>query len=472
MFANLDVLWSLAAAILVPLAVAVAIWRVLANARTPQGTAAWVTFLLAAPWFAIPAYLFFGHDKLHGYKKRRRISHQVMKKFAGYACEVAPAQSHPGQGAFERLAEMPVTGCNKLRLLVDGDETFAAIHEAIDRAQNYVLVQYYTLVADQTGAALAERLIAAAARGVDVRLIYDGVGSYGLDKDYVRRLKEAGIVVVDPKGATGPTSRLQLNFRNHRKTVIVDGIEGFTGGLNMSDTYRGLNESFGPWRDTHLHLQGPAVAQLQLSYVEDWHWATNEALGTRLFWMPEPEAHGADVVVVPMGPVDELDTGSLYYVTAITLAQDRVWIATPYLVPDGEVLAALKSAALRGCDVRILLPQGRDHWLTWLAAFSYFDELRLAGVRILRYQPGFMHQKLFLVDDHLAGVGTANLDNRSFRLNFETMVTVFDRPFAGAMAQMLETDFTHATELTTPIDGQPLWLRTGARLTRLLAPVL
>ncbi|EIE48791.1 cardiolipin synthase [Salipiger aestuarii] len=472
MLPDLRILWSVAIAILLPLGVAVAIWRVLANARTPQGSVAWVTFLLAAPWFALPAYLFFGHHKLHGYKKRRRISHQVMKKFGGYARKVEPREALPEHAAFARLAEMPVTGCNSLRLLVDGDETFGAIHAAIDRAQSYVLVQYYTIVADSTGDALADRLIAAAARDVDVRLIYDGVGSYGLDHRYIDRLRKAGVVVVDPRGARGPTSRFQLNFRNHRKTVIVDGVEGFTGGLNMSDTYRGLNAKSGPWRDTHLHLQGPAVAQLQLSYVEDWHWATDEALGTRLNWMPDPEEGGADAVVVPMGPVDELDTGSLYYVTAIAQARRRVWIATPYLVPDGEVLAALKSAALRGCDVRILLPEGRDHWSTWLAAFSYFDELRLAGVAIWRFQAGFMHQKVILVDNALAGVGTANLDNRSFRLNFETMVTVFDDGFCQRVAAMLDKDFASATNLVTSLDDQPLWLRVGARAARLLAPVL
>ncbi|GGG66910.1 cardiolipin synthase A [Salipiger pallidus] len=469
---DLHVLWSVAIAILLPLGVAVAIWRVVTNARTPQGSVAWVVFLLAAPWFALPAYLFFGHHKLHGFKKRRRISHKVMKTFGSYARTVEPATPLPVHKAFARLAEMPVTGGNGFRLLVNGDETFPTIFDAIDRAEDYVLVQYYTVVDDDTGRGLADRLMAAAERGVEVRMLYDGVGSYGLSSAYRDRLLKAGVRILDPGSTAGPTSRLQINFRNHRKTVIIDGKLGFTGGLNMSDTYRGLGETFDHWRDTHVELTGPAVAQLQLAYVEDWHWATDEALGAKLFWMPEPVENGADAVVVPSGPVDELDSGALFYCTAINAARSRVWIATPYFVPDGEVMASLQSAALRGCDVRVLLPEGRDHWLTWLAAFSHFPEARRTGVQIWRYQPGFMHQKVILVDDDFVGIGTANLDNRSFRLNFETMVAVFDSRFAEKVEHMLELDFTRSRLLETDLPDEPLLLRGGAAVSRLLAPIL
>ena len=469
---DLRILISVLIAILLPLAVGVAIWRVLRRARTPQGSVAWVVFLLAAPWFALPAYLLFGHHKLHGFTKRRRASHQLMKTYGAYARTVQPSRQRAAYRLYESISELKVVGGNRFELLIDGAQTFPAIHEAIDAAKSYVLVQYYTIADDDTGRALADRLIAAAERGVDVRLLYDGVGSYSLPASYRERLVEAGVTVLDPRAARGPTSRLQINFRNHRKTVIIDGEIGFTGGLNVSDTYRGLNPEFGPWRDTHLRLTGPTVAQLQLAYVEDWHWATDEALGEKLHWTPAAQEDGADAVVVPSGPVDELDSGSLFYFSAINAARERLWISSPYLVPDEEVMAALKAAALRGVDVRVLVPEVRDHWLTWLAAFTYFDELRAAGVQIWRYQPGFVHQKVVVCDDDFAGVGTANLDNRSFRLNFETMVAVFDERFAGEVAAMLEADFEVSEKLETSFDEQPLWLRAGARVTRLFSPVL
>jgi cardiolipin synthase A/B len=469
---DLRILISVIFAVLLPLAVGLAIWRVLSHARTPQGTVAWVVFLLAAPWFALPSYLIFGHHKLQGYTRHRKVSHALIRKLGAYARSVAPRQRKPAFRAFETLAEMPVAGGNALTLLIDGDDTFAAIFAEIDKAQRYVLVQYYIIADDDTGRTFADHLIAAAARGVEVRMIFDGVGCYGLPASYRERLVAAGVKVLNPRDVRGPTSRLQINFRNHRKTVIVDGETAFMGGLNMSDTYRGLNPAFGHWRDTHLKLAGPAVAQLQLTYVEDWHWATDEALGTELFWTPEPDPDGADALVVPCGPVDTLDTGALFFFNAISEARERVWIATPYFVPDGDILTALKMAALRGCDVRVLLPEGRDHWMTWLAAFSYFDEVREAGVQIWRYKPGFLHQKVILTDDDFVGIGTANLDNRSFRLNFETMAAVFDEPFAARVEAMLKTDFANAEPLGQSLDQQPLWLRIGARVTRLIAPVL
>lgn len=471
LFSDLRFLVSIIVAVLLPLAVALAIWRVLSHARTPQGTVAWVVFLLAAPWFALPAYLFFGHHKLHGYTKHRRASHAIMKKLGTYARTIRPKEERPEHRAFAHLAGMPVVGGNGFELLIDGEATFSAIFAAIDRAKKYVLVQYYTIVDDSTGQALAEHLIAAARRGVEVRMLYDGVGSYGLSASYRQKLADANIRILNPREVRGPTSRLQVNFRNHRKTVIVDGREGFIGGLNMSDTYRGLDPKFGPWRDTHLALRGPAVAQLQLAYAEDWHWATDEALGA-LFWTPEPVEDGADAVIVPGGPVDTLDTGALFYFSAISEARERVWIASPYFVPDGDIISALKAAALRGCDVRIVMPEERDHWPTWLAAFAYFDEVREAGVKIYRYQPGFMHQKVVLIDERFVGIGTANLDNRSFRLNFETMAAIFDDDFAAEVETMLRADLAHSEVLEKTLEEQPLWLRGGARVARLTAPVL
>jgi cardiolipin synthase len=213
------------------------------------------------------------------------------------------------------------------------------------------------------------------------------------------------------------------------------------------------------------------VSQLQLVLAEDWKWATEETL--ELNWKPAANGEGVDALVVAPGPADDLETGSLYFCNAIGAAKRRVWIASPYFVPDVDVQSALMLAAIRGVDVRIVVADKRDHLFVWLAAFAYFDVMRRAWIEILRYTDGFMHQKIVLVDDTFASVGTVNLDNRSCRLNFEVTALVFDAGFARDVEAMLETDFSHSRAYVTPLDQAPSRLvRYGAPVARLLAPLL
>ncbi|GAB4385154.1 cardiolipin synthase [Albidovulum sp.] len=450
------------------------IWRAVVTARTPQGAVAWVVFLVSAPWFAVPAFLVFGKRRLAGYTARWRQSHAEMRDYAAFErMQPAAAPREPVLEALQRIGGMPFIGGNDLRILINGEATFEAISAAIDAARRTVCFQAYIVRDDGLGARIAERLIAAARRGVAVRVIYDGVGSQRLSAAWPARLREAGVEVLDPVASTGPTSRLDINFRNHRKTVIVDGRVAFVGGHNVGDEYLGRDPALGPWRDTHLQVAGPVVAQLQLVFAEDWHWLSGERLEAELDWAAaRPQPADMLAAAVPTGPADPIDSGALMFFTAIGAARRRVWIASPYFVPDTDILAALVAAALAGKDVRILLPEAIDHYLPWLAARAYFDEVRAAGVRIFLYQEGFMHQKVVLIDDALAAIGTANLDNRSFRLNFETMVFAADPRLAGDVGRMLEADLALCREIASPLAAQPLWLRIGAPLARLLAPVL
>jgi len=280
------------------------------------------------------------------------------------------------------------------------------------------------------------------------------------------------VIIADPSTTRGPKQRFQINFRNHRKTVVVDGVTGFTGGLNIGDEYAGLDPRFGPWRDTHVRLAGPLVSQLQLIFAEDWHWATGEALLDDLSWEPAHAADDMAGLIVATGPGDQSETGSLMFFSAIIAARNRIWIASPYFVPDTDIIAALRNAALRGVDVRILLPDLADHQLPWLAAYSYFDDIRSDGVRVFRYMEGFMHQKAFVIDDDVAAIGTANLDNRSFRLNFETMAFFFDKRAAERVDRMFRGDFDRSFELTETLSQQPPYVRYGAPVARLFAPLL
>jgi cardiolipin synthase len=276
-----------------------------------------------------------------------------------------------------------------------------------------------------------------------------------------------------PFGTTrGWANRFQLNFRNHRKLVVVDGVEGWVGGLNVGDEYLGRDPEVGPWRDTHLRIAGPAVLGLQLAFAEDWYWATRELLFDQLAW-PADARGDTPVLVLPSGPADRLETASLMYQQAIQAAQRRIWIASPYFVPDGGVLGALHLAALRGVDVRLLIPERSDSLVVDAAAEGFLDPLVASGIRVYRYSGGFLHSKHFLVDDRVAGVGTANLDNRSFRLNFEVTAVVADPRFASQVAAMFEDDLERARRVShRDIQERPFWRRAFSRGALLLSPVL
>jgi len=449
-------------------------WRAVSSARTPQGAVGWVVFLLSAPYVAVLLYLFLGHHRYRGYLISRRSSERVIAGVRDFGAAHRPETPPPVDPApFERIAELPAVRGNALTPLIDGQASFDAIFAAIDAARHHVLVQFFIVHDDALGRVFRDRLIAAAERGVSVRFMADAVGSKSLPSSYLDALRRAGVKVADPRSGNRPRNRFQINYRNHRKTVVVDGETGFTGGLNVGDEYMGRDPKFGPWRDTHLEMRGPVVAQLQLIFAEDWHWATGEMLLEALDWnAAQAQEADATALLVPTGPADSMETGALFFFAAIAAARERVWIASPYCVPDTDILTALKHAALAGRDVRLLVPEVIDHHIPWLAAFAYFDELRAAGVQIWRYQPGFMHQKVVLVDDTLAAIGTTNLDNRSFRLNFEAMVLGFDARFAAEVAGFLETDFANATLLEKPLSAQPARVRYGAPVARLFAPLL
>lgn len=448
--------------------------RAAQTARTPQGAVGWVVFLLSAPMLGVPLYLFLGHHRFKGYRIARKESERVVEGIRSFADHSRPQPDtlRINPRPFEALAHLPLSRGNGAELLIDGEATFQSIFDAIDAARTYILIQFYIVRDDALGLELQDKLIDAAKRGVKVRFITDAVGSYKLSPAYIDDLRAAGVDVTAPQDQRGPKFRFQLNYRNHRKTVIIDGETGYIGGHNVGVEYLGQDQNFGRWRDTHIKMTGHIVRQLQLIFTEDWHWARGEDLIDVLDWAGSESEQDMNGLLVATGPGDETETGALLFFAAITEAKKRLWIASPYFVPDIDVMTALKHAALRGVDVRILVPDMIDHRLPWLAAFAYFDEIRECGVRIFRYTDGFMHQKVFVVDDTLAAVGTTNLDNRSFRLNFEAMALFFDSRATAAVDAMLHTDFDSSFELTKTLAEQPAHIRYGAPLARLFAPIL
>ena len=449
------------------------------NARSAQGSTAWAIGLIAAPIIALPFYLVFGRSKFSGYVDARRhsdIAHSWIAEKARTVCDAfrSDLPDYGGRLSFlERLAHLPFTYGNRVDLLIDGEAAFDAMFQAIEKAETYILIQFFIVRDDNLGRQLQERLMAKAAEGVQVYFLYDQMGGRKLPKTVIRKYHAAGVRMEAFRSSKFFANPMQVNFRNHRKILVVDGDFAFVGGLNVGDEYLGKSPRFGPWRDTHAAVEGPSADALQLIFAEDWHWATGETL-EGLEWETRHANDGdADVLVLPSGPADDYETCNLMFVHAIHSAQNRFWIASPYFVPNAEVVSALQVAGLRGVDVRILLPANPDHVMVYLASFYYMKLTGAKGIRFYRYVQGFMHQKAFLIDDFGVGIGTANLDNRSFRLNFEITLLSVNYDLARQVEQMFETDFACSRQVShEEIDERNAFFKLGAAGARLLSPIL
>jgi cardiolipin synthase len=434
------------------------------------------------PFLGLPVYLIFGGRKFSGYVDARRAGDQPLQKLVTEMSERLPAsalasfQSNENPHvALSALARLPFFAHNNSHLLIDGETAFKAIFAGIESAQEYVLVQFFIIKNDELGRELQQRLVHKAREGVRVYFLYDAVGSHALPSSYINEMREAGIEVVAFRGSSrGGGHIFRINFRNHRKIVVVDGHTAYVGGLNVGNEYVGKSENpnLRPWRDTHVEVCGPAVLGIQLAFLEDWYWMTHQIPVVNL----DPvfsETADQRVLVLPSGPADDLDTCSLLFAELIHSARKRIWIVSPYFVPDDTIISALQLAALRGVDVRIMLPEKPDHKLVYLARFSYLEETIPFGIKVFCFQAGFLHQKVALVDDEIAAVGTANLDNRSFRLNFEITLLFVDKSCVAEVQDMLEEDFSKCRQLEIKeIQQRPFWFKLTTKIARLFSPIL
>jgi len=448
------------------------------TSRTSQGAVAWAVSLVTFPFLALPAYLVLGRSKFKGmttaYEESKDDIDQLSQQFRqNMQPWISPAEEHaPEYKAVIKLARNELTHSNKAKLLINGDATFGSILDGVAKAEDYVLFQFYMFHDDQLGRQVQEALIERSQAGVRVYMLYDEIGSGGLPASYVSKLRAAGVQVSSFKPTQGSGNRFQLNFRNHRKMVVVDGKTAWVGGLNVGDEYMGRDPKFSPWRDTHVRLDGPVAIQLQAAILADWYWATRKI--PELNWQPEAAEDGNLLaMIVPFAPSEKLETAGLFFVTALNAAKHRIWLSAAYFVPDEAVMKALELAALRGVDVRIITTGTPDSLPVYLAAFAYIERLRDLDIRFYSYQPGFLHEKVMLLDDQYSTVGTPNFDNRSFRLNFEVTSLIIDKDFAKEMEAMFEEDFAHSVPIDPDeFDKKPFWWRLAVNLSRLAAPVL
>lgn len=451
--------------------------RAILIARTPQSAIAWAGVLVVLPIIGIPLFLVFGQSRFAGYDlavASKGPLHDALQAIAGYLdgykTTFRDIFNEPARMA-ENLSLLPATGSNEVQLLIDGTATFDSIFKSIDEATETVWLQFFIIRDDRIGRALSEKLVSAARRGVACRVLYDQVGSKSLPVSWAQNLRREGIHVHAFETNRQFGRNFQINFRNHRKLVITDSRVAFLGGLNVGDEYMGWSKRFGPWRDTHIRIEGPAVAGFQLSFIEDWNYTTGEMASLHL---PTPSlSHGGQAAVFPIasGPAENWSICPAVYLSTIHCATRRLWIASPYFVPSSPLFYAICHAAIRGVDVRIILPRMADHILPWLSSFTYYPKLREAGVKLWRYQPGFMHQKVMLADDDITLLGSINFDYRSFMLNFELSAAIQDEKFARDIEAMFLADFdqSKAENLRAFEDGSLLF-RLKCRAAALMSP--
>lgn len=446
--------------------------------RTAQGAIAWAVSLNSFPYVAVPVYLAFGRTRFQGYIKKRQESVDettpVVYRFIEEADKLGFLNSDPAEKPplLQRLTNLPATVGNDIQLLRNGEEIFPSIFQGIDTASDYLLVQFYIVRDDGLGGELQSRLLAAAARGVRVHFLYDEIGSYQLPRRFLETLRKGGVEVFAFNSTQGRANRFQINFRNHRKIVVADGHHAWVGGANVGDEYLGRHPRLTPWIDAMVKVSGPAVQLIQVPFLEDWYWASGNLLD--IDWQPEAAVSGRSktLAVIPSGPADRFETCALYFLNVIHNARERFWVASPYFVPDEQIVSALQMAALRGVDVRILLPEDCDNLLVRLSGWSYVASLEKAGVLVYRMTEGFLHHKAMLVDDDISAIGSANFDNRSFRLNFEMTLEVRDETFAREVEAMFLEDFSLSRlSSAAELDERSFFFRLAVRVARLLAPI-
>ena len=465
------------------------IWVLMTKAEATSAVA-WLLVLAFLPGVGVVAFLVFGNQHVNRPLRRKRIHRATYRDppaTAGY--KEASATSIPGEprceptgpkSLGESLSELAkrfdgsdVTQGNRVDLYREGNSAFAAIFEAIAAAKSHVHVETYILHDDDLGRRLVAALTEKAKAGVEVRVLYDAIGSYGTPGKMFQPLLDAGGKATLFLPIAILRRRFQVNLRNHRKVLVVDGSIGFIGGLNFGDEYVGKSAYFGFWRDTHLRLTGPGAVDLQRVFAEDWDFASAEHLGDPKYYTPLKDQGPHAVQIIDSGPDQEVKAIREVVFAAISKACRRVWIASPYFVPDTGLLDALCLAGYTGVDVRLLGQLKPDKWLPQFAARYYWSQVLRAGVRVFQYKGGMMHAKTVLVDDEFVSIGSANLDNRSMFLNFEANCLIYSPIVAKELEALLVQDFADSVEIEPKkFAERSLPGRLAENACRLFSPIL
>lgn len=454
---------------------------VLMDNRQPAKTIAWVLVLLFVPVVGIVLYIFFGQNtrkmKLISGRSLDQLSKRSMLEFVEQRNLRMPEYFSSLVRLFTNQSLSLPFKDNAVEFYTDGYQFFPALLQAIKGATNHIHLDTYIIADDPLGRLVSDALIAKAREGVEVRLIYDDVGCWRVPERFFDRMRQAGVKVRSFMPVRFPAFTSKVNYRNHRKVCVIDGTQGFIGGMNIALRYvKGLHGGTLPWRDTHMRLRGSVVYALQRAFLVDWYFVDRTLINDHRYYPPMPWHISNDSLaqVVTSSPIAQWPDIMQGYVRILLEAKRYVYMETPYFLPTEPVLFAMRTAALAGVDVRLLIPRHSDAWLIQLASMSYVTETLEAGVKVRLYEKGFNHSKLLVADDQISTCGSTNIDFRSFENNFEANVFFYDRQTALRIKDIYMRDedcsinFSEAREL----HHRPYMHRFVESLLRLLSPLL
>lgn len=454
---------------------------VLMDNRQPAKTIAWVLVLLFVPVVGIVLYIFFGQNtrkmKLISGRSLDQLSKRSMLEFVEQRNLRMPEYFSSLVRLFTNQSMSLPFKDNAVEFYTDGYQFFPALLQAIKGATNHIHLDTYIFADDPLGRLVSDALIAKAREGVEVRLIYDDVGCWRVPERFFDRMRQAGVKVRSFMPVRFPAFTSKVNYRNHRKVCVIDGTQGFIGGMNIALRYvKGLHGGTLPWRDTHMRLRGSVVYALQRAFLVDWYFVDRTLINDHCYYPPMPWHISNDSLaqVVTSSPIAQWPDIMQGYVRILLEAKRYVYMETPYFLPTEPVMFAMRTAALAGVDVRLLIPRRSDAWLIQLASMSYVTETLEAGVKVRLYEKGFNHSKLLVADDQISTCGSTNIDFRSFENNFEANVFFYDRQTALRIKDIYMRDedcsinFSEAREL----HHRPYMHRFVESLLRLLSPLL
>lgn len=461
-----------------------AVIHVVMDNRQPAKTVAWALVIYFVPIVGLVAYLFFGintrRERLVEQRSLDQLTRRSMLKFAEQRDLTLPTDYKPLIDLFVNQTFALPFNHNKVEFLTDGYQFFPALLHDIAQAKQHIHIDIYIFEDDALGNLVADALIEKARQGVEVRIIYDDVGCWSVKNAFFERMMEAGIEVAPFLPVRFPQFTSKANYRNHRKLIIIDGLTGYIGGMNIALRYvkggkkRKMESNL--WRDTMARIEGEGVYTLQRLFLIDWYFVDRTLLSDKKYYATPVTSPSQDVLMqsVASGPSSSYPVIMQGYLQLILNARRYVYIETPYFIPPSMVLFALKTAASKGIDVRLLVPRQGDTWLTQWASRSYLREVAEAGVRVMLYEPGFLHSKLMVCDDEVATCGSTNIDFRSFENNFEANAFFYDRQAAQDLRDIYLTDEQQAVALTSlPERMNPRFhISLWESLTRIFSPLL
>ncbi|WP_400242893.1 cardiolipin synthase [Niallia sp. JL1B1071] len=482
-------IYSIVLSVIILLNIILAFLVIFFERKDPIATWAWLMVLTFIPILGFILYLLFGQNlrnrKLFQWDERKKLGIEPI--LASQLLQISSNQLRTTNEVIRKNQDLiymnlfnndaVLTENNALEIFTDGNQKFKQLFTDIKNAKKSIHLQYYILKNDGIGSDLISLLVEKAQEGVEVRLLYDELGSRTLRKKVFKELRAAGGLVEVFFPSKFHLINLRLNYRNHRKLGIIDGKIGYIGGFNVGDEYLGLHPKFGYWRDTHLRIVGTAVYAIQTRFILDWNQASHlHAINYSPEYFPgkiDEIIGNIGMQIVSSGPDSEWEQIKNGYIKMITSAKESVYIQTPYFIPDASLLDTLRIAALSGIDVKIMIPNKPDHMFVYWATYSYIGEMLKAGAKIYIYENGFIHAKTILVDRKIASVGTANIDMRSFRLNFEVNAFIYSEQIANELTDDFLEDMELSTHLTAEqYSKRSLWIRFKESFSRLLSPLL